>query len=112
MSNKRPDFSIINGFKYRKMDDLEDEINLFQVEDEDNLKPNIKFSKRVKKFILISLSIITLIFLLFITIVVFVIPESSVNYKGYKVYKLLPLSVEDLNAILRIEKNFGVFIEN
>jgi hypothetical protein len=35
--------------------------------------------------------------------------DKPANYKGHKVYKLMPTSVDDLNTIIRFEKDFQVF---
>lgn len=116
-SNQAIELSAQNSYKYVKMDNHSDNDEIALCEPnrrnnkETNLKPNRKSRINLKRILIISLICITLALLLIATIGAILIFERPANYRGHKVYKLIPASVDDLNAIIRLEKKFQVMHE-
>jgi hypothetical protein len=111
--NQAIELSAHNSYKYSKMDNNSDndEIALCEV---NNQESNLKSSKKkpLRRILIISIPLICLAFLVIVIIGAILIIEKQADYKGHKVYKLMPTSVDDLNTIIRFEKNFQVLVKN
>ncbi len=91
-----------------------DEIALCEVINH-NQQSNIKSRKNkffnLRRTIIISILLISLVFLVIAIIGAILFFEKPANYKGHKVYKLMPTNVDDLNAIIKFEKDFQVLVK-
>jgi hypothetical protein len=113
--NQAIELSAHNIYKYSKNHNYDDndETALSEINNqESNLTSSKKKSFNLRRILLISIPIISLGLIVIAIIGAILILEKPANYKKHKVFKLMPTSVDDLNAIITFEKNFQVLFEN